>query len=168
MRHLIVLAVLFGVANGTVFCQDSAEQRSRLDRQVNRLNGYLGWGGAFAAGSKPAGNFGIGMDIRIWRGLGASGELGLIAAGGDALGMASLNATYQFNRSPFRQKGIVPFITGGYTSASTGEAGAGGANIGGGINWWFSKRLGLRFDVRDYYFRDEVNFVVLRAGISFR
>ena len=168
MRHLIALAVLFGVANGTAFCQDSAEQGSRLDRPVNRWNGYIGWGGAFAAGSKPAGNFGIGMDIRIWRGLGAGGEIGLIASGGDAFGMASLNASYQFIRSPFRQKGIVPFIAGGYTSGSTGEASAMGANVGGGVNWWFRERLGLRFEVRDYYFKNEVNCVVLRVGISFR
>jgi hypothetical protein len=168
MRHIIALAVLFMVANGTAFCQDSVEQGSRLDRPINRGNGYISRGGAFAVESQPTGNFGFGADIRIWRGLGAGGEIGLIASGGDAFGMASLNTSYQFIRSPFRQKGMVPFITGGYTSGSTGEASSIGANVGGGVNWWFRERMGLRFEVRDYCFKDEVNQVVLRVGISFR
>jgi hypothetical protein len=44
---------------------------------------------------------------------------------------------------------IAPFVTGGYTlSFRSGVAHL--VNFGGGINYWFSRKMGLRLEARDY------------------
>jgi hypothetical protein len=64
---------------------------------------------------------------------------------------------------------LEPFVTGGYTlffrSGTTN-----GANFGGGVNYWFKNRVGLRFEVRDTLSVEvrTVHFVGFRVGVTFR
>jgi hypothetical protein len=164
MRHLITSAFFFAVLAMPVLAQDRPQNDTPAPY---RSDGYLDWGAGFSSGALGA--FGFGGEFLVKRGLGAGAELAVLAAGGDALGMASLNGVYHFVQSPYRRKGFVPFVTGGITSGSAGDGVSNsGGNIGGGMTWWFLERLGLRLEVRDYIFGGGSNCAALRLGISFR
>jgi hypothetical protein len=60
----------------------------------------------------------------------------------------------------------------GYIFAAPGVASGGSAtlHIGGGINYWFKKRVGLRFEIRDHVFPQDGAAHLLngRVGLTFR
>jgi hypothetical protein len=170
MRRLIAFTFFLLIAIGTAFPKDPADKESKPNQPRNWGNGYLEYGGSFFTNRslKAGGNFGLGIDVRIWRGLVIGGEIGAITSGGDGIPTASANGTYQFMRTSLHSKRMVPFVTGGYTVGSSGDGSIAGGNVGGGITWWFHKRLGLRMEVRDFFFRDAFNCIGVRAGISFR
>jgi hypothetical protein len=41
-------------------------------------------------------------------------------------------------------------------------------NVGGGITYWFSRKVGFRTEVRDYFTVNDPHMVVARVGLSFR
>ena len=45
-----------------------------------------------------------------------------------------------------------------------------GFNAGGGINYWFKERVGMRFEVRDHIFPlfGSTNLISFKVGITFR
>jgi hypothetical protein len=115
---------------------------------------------------------GGGVDILLWKGLGASvegGYLGPIEAFDYGIGVVSTNAFYQVGRPA--KKRLTPFVTGGYTLGFRGQS-VNAINIGGGANYWLTDRLGLRFEVRDHLpvvdgIRDEHLWGV-RFGVTWR
>jgi len=60
-----------------------------------------------------------------------------------------------------------PFVTGGYTLMVRNEADS-GVNFGGGFNWWFEKRVGLRVEVRDHLLLGPYHLVGAHIGLTFR
>ncbi|MDQ3010723.1 MAG: hypothetical protein M3X11_08495 [Acidobacteriota bacterium] len=45
-----------------------------------------------------------------------------------------------------------------------------GVNFGGGVNYWFKDRIGLRFEVRDHMFipSPDTHLIGFRVGLLFR
>jgi hypothetical protein len=67
---------------------------------------------------------------------------------------------------------VEPFLTGGYTLFFRSGT-ANGLNFGGGLNYWFKERIGLRFEVRDNVMippggDSTSHFVGFRIGLAFR
>lgn len=113
-------------------------------------------------------HFGAGGGGPIYKGLGAGLELGYLSPAkrlGDGFGIFSANGSYHFLRESASGK-VVPFATGGYSLAfSSGSAN--GFNFGGGVNYWFADRAGLRFEVRDHVF-ERSHFYGFRVGFAWR
>jgi hypothetical protein len=83
------------------------------------------------------------------------------------LGLFSVNGGYHFLKSGSK---AVPFITGGYTGFFR-DGYANGVNFGGGVNYWFKERVGVRIEFRDNiaaFDGDAVHFLNVRFGITFR
>lgn len=112
---------------------------------------------------------GAGGEGVIGRGFTASAELGALDESGSiksALGVLSVNGGYHFRqRKAYR---VDPFVTGGYTLLfRSGSANLG--NFGGGLNWWFSSRFGLKVEFRDHVWSAEnIHFLGIRFGVTIR
>ena len=144
--------------------------------QSNNTKEYKGQGYAFVApvvtnGGGNGAQVGGGAEGLVYQGLGAGAELSYLSTVTgfrDGLGVFSPNVSYHFLNATKSGK-VVPFVTGGYTLYfRSGKAH--GFNYGGGVNYWFKERVGLRFEVRDQVFLNNGtgHFVGFRAGISFR
>lgn len=115
-------------------------------------------------------HIGVGADAVFWRGLGFSPEVGYVTGTTsnfqDGFGLGSLNGTYHFAR----RNRLDPFVTGGYSIIfRSGHVNL--ANFGGGVNWWFLKRLGLKLEFRDHVdVQNGGNFHLWqgRFGLTFR
>lgn len=107
---------------------------------------------------------GAGGERFLYKGLAAGAEIGA----GPYFGLLSVNPAYHFTNRD-RARGIVPFVTGGYSLVFP-YGGISLFNYGGGATWWFKDKLGIRFEIRDH--RDnrfgEIQFVAFRVGIAFR
>lgn len=104
-------------------------------------------------------------------GAGIGAEVGYIAPFehfGDGLGLFSVNGSYHFLKASTSGK-VVPFVTGGYTGFFRSGY-ANGVNFGGGVNYWFKPRVGLRVEFRDNVFVQDgsAHFLNVRVGLTFR
>jgi hypothetical protein len=63
---------------------------------------------------------------------------------------------------------LEPFVTGGYTHFFHSGT-ANGINFGGGLNYWFSRHVGLRFEIRDHARGSHTlrHFIGFRIGVTF-
>jgi hypothetical protein len=88
--------------------------------------------------------FGVGGEYVIVKGIGVGAELGVVGVrqyfGETAMGVFSPNGHYHFVHG--QDIKTDPFVTGGYTLMfRSGHAKL--ANFGGGMNYWFHRRLGV-------------------------
>lgn len=130
--------------------------------------GYLFGGAGGASESSTAFlHTGGGGEGLIYKGLGVGAEVGYFtpfSRFGDGFGILSVDVAHHFNRN----EKLVPFVTGGYSLAFRGGSSSGG-NFGGGVQYWATDRVGLRFEFRDHIFSsDSPHFYSFRAGITFR
>ncbi len=143
--------------------------------QSNSTTEHRGYGYGFAA--PVVNNYGstgfqagFGGEGSVYKGLGVGGELSYLSFSrfDNGVGVLSPNASYHF-RGVTKDGKWVPFVTGGYSLYFRNSA-VSGVNFGGGVNYWFKERIGLRFEVRDQVIALEGtgHFVGFRAGISFR
>ena len=123
---------------------------------------------------------GFGGEVFNHKGVGVGVEFGYAATWsysgqGTALGVGSLDATYHFvgNKS---SKMIDPFLTGGYSlyygERTTTQS---GFNLGGGVNFWLSKHVAPRLEIR---YEGGINgiqriiqfneYAAFRFGVTFR
>jgi hypothetical protein len=157
MRKILFAIVFIVLAQGLALGQSSGERKAWV-------YGFGGVGGGSDFNSNALVTVGGGGEGYFGNGAGIGAEIGYIASTGsvsNGFGLASVNGSYHFNRSGK----VVPFVTGG---ASVAFLGAGGGNFGGGVNYWASKRFGLRFEVRDHIFSsDRPHTVLFRVGLSF-
>ena len=113
--------------------------------------------------------FGAGGDALIYKGLGASIDLGYVFPRQDpgcGIGLLTLNPSYHFvNRTKPRK--VMPFVTAGYALAFRSET-ANVFNYGGGITWWFSRKTGLRLEARDYRDASGGSLFVIRTSVAIR
>ena len=115
---------------------------------------------------------GGGGEAFLWRGLALGGDVGYHQFVRDiGFGMATANVTYHFvNRN--RPGKLDPFLgvspVGVYFTRG-GVGGAGGvAGLGGGLNYWFTEKIGLRSEARFQVLGVGEAVVLFRIGVSFR
>jgi hypothetical protein len=143
------------------------------DNQDRKGQGYVFFatGGATGGGRTDAVmHFGLGGEGVLYKGLGLGGEIGYLyptVSASSGIAIVSINALYQFGL-PTSTRKTVPFITGGWSIAVRDSA-INGANIGGGVTYWFRRRLGLRMEFRDHFAARDITAHIWegRVGLSF-
>lgn len=159
MRQLILLACLLTVLSGTV----AAQNTDRSHGYVFAAPGGTSFGGG---GTLHVGGGGEGV---FKNGVGLVAEVGYLfpfEERGSGLGVFSINGSYHFSKSGK----TAPFVTGGYSGFFRGGY-ANGVNFGGGVNYWFKERTGLRFEFRDNVALGDgaaLHFLNVRVGVIFR
>jgi hypothetical protein len=137
-----------------------------------RTQGYwfVAPGGATNGRTQTTMHLGGGAEINVWRNIALGlegGALGLTEEWThNVRAVASLNGTYSFRPDGVR---LDPFATAGY-SIAFGRGTDHMPNYGGGLNYWFSQELALRFEFRDHVLKRPVNNIHLwgfRFGLSF-
>jgi hypothetical protein len=165
MRKAFLIGVLLTITTGLANGQTTREHRGY---------GY-GFGAPGASvgdgGSNATLHFGVGGERLVYKGLGVGGEIGYIGSMTDmsaGIGVGSGNASYHFKTSVSSGK-LAPFLTGGYSIAARSDV-ASGFNVGGGVDYWFKERVGLRVEVRDHIFPAfrNMNLIGVRFGLTFR
>jgi len=116
-------------------------------------------------------HFGGGAEGIIGKGIGVGAELGFLAPRqnvGEGLGVFSPNGYFHF-RGKNKDRKVDPFVTGGYTLFfRSGHANL--WNFGGGLNYWFASRLGLKVELRDHIWPENgaTHYWGVRIGLNFR
>jgi hypothetical protein len=117
-------------------------------------------------------HYGGGAEVLIVKGLAAGAELGYLApakCSGCGIGVLSANGSYHFGARDPKSK-VIPFVTGGY-SLGFREGHGNMYNFGGGVQYWFSRRVGFRAEVRDHVsscYRCTTHLWGVRFGVAFR
>jgi opacity protein-like surface antigen len=176
-EFMVILALLF-VVPASVSAQNTDHQPRGL--------GYIFYGAATHQMGQTAG---FGGEAYVYKGLGASLEIGTAGYTTSAygnpnwIGVGSLDLSYHYFRKKLQGR-PTPFVTGGYTDffgqdTDVSENQARGFNIGGGLDFFATRRLGVRFDVRYYGHGDHIlwpsfpglaqlSFAAFRIGLTFR
>jgi len=114
-----------------------------------------GGGGEYLIG----GIFGVGAEVSY---------LAPTEAWGEGIGVFSANGSYHFRKSGK----LVPYVTAGYSLLFDDlDDTLNAFNVGGGVNYWFARRAGLRLELRDHiHSTDDVtlHWWGFRFGITFR
>lgn len=115
--------------------------------------------------------FGVGGEGLVYKGLGVGGEIGYLGftrALGEGFGVLSPDVSYHFLNASKSGK-FAPFVTGGY-SLLFRDGVAHAVNFGGGMNYWFKDRVGLRLEFRHHGIpnSDLRGFYGFRIGLAFR
>jgi hypothetical protein len=168
-RFVGVVAV--GLALGSLLHADIASAQV-----VARGYGFGGPGavvfGGDAAGTVHAGG---GAEAMIDDRLAVGGELGYLAPllfPNAGLGVFSLNASYHF-AAPRQAPKLRPFVTSGY-SVFFRDGHENLWNVGGGVDYWVTRRTAFRAEFRDYLHPSSCNscgalqFPGARFGVVFR
>jgi len=151
---------------------------------------WQGYGFVGAGTHEMSPTAGFGGEVYVFKGLGIGAEVGVggLDIHGDQnmmIGVGSADLSYHFFPKKIRGN-AAPFVAGGYTlffghNAADGEKDVtpDGFNIGGGVDVFATKHVGVRFDVRyhghggrilKYTFPDvaQFSFVAFRIGVTFR
>jgi hypothetical protein len=114
---------------------------------------------------------GVGTDLVLAKGIALNMEVGALGPherfSDGAMGVFSPGGAFFFLRDSDRA--LQPFVNGGYSLMFRN----GHENLfyfGGGTNWWFSRHVGLRMEVRDHVSTHytTVHFWGFRFGAAFR
>ncbi len=140
---------------------------------VRRGQGYVFFapGGATSSGyTEAVMHVGGGVEGLLYKGLGIGAEIGYLyptVSASSGVAVVSLNGLYQFG-SPGAKRKVVPFITGGWSMAIR-DGMVNGANVGGGLNYWFTRRMGLRLEFRDHFVPSDLGTHIwqARVGLTF-
>ncbi|MEN6606185.1 MAG: hypothetical protein ABFD60_02990, partial [Bryobacteraceae bacterium] len=113
--------------------------------------------------------FGGGADALIYKGLGVNVDLGYQFVRNDfasGVGLTSFDGCYHFvNRA--KPAKLVPYVVAGYAIAfRSGHVNL--FNYGAGVNYWFSRHVGFRGEIRDYRAHRYDWGVGFRLGLAFR
>jgi hypothetical protein len=110
---------------------------------------------------------GVGGEGVFKGGIGIGGDVGIIGRTDlGALGAFSLNGFYHFAR----HRKVDVFVTGGYSNFFNVDSHLNLANVGGGVNLWFARHFGVKFDFRDHFRTSSgtINYAEIRIGIAFK
>ena len=157
---LLTVAILAGLAHG-----QAPEKRRGWSY------GFTGVGGTTGFDRGTLVHVGAGGERLLVNGFGMGGEIGYLKATrgfGDGLALISVNPSYHFVNTTSNGR-VVPFITAGASMAFRGGSSAGGANFGGGVQYWARERVGVRLEFRDHLFSsDSPHLYQFRVGIVFK
>lgn len=121
------------------------------------------WHGYTLAGA------GGGAEAFAWRGLTLGGDVAAqrFLDGDPVFGLLSANVGYHFvdRQRPARFDPFINLIIGG---AVARDFWAGASGMGGGLNYWFSKRMGLHTEARFQVAGEDEGLLMVRIGLSFR
>lgn len=174
MRTLIFALILTTAMAGVIVAQTPTPpiQSTNAANENRRAQGYVFFGPGVTSGSSTTFvNFGGGGEAFIKGGLSAGGDIGGYTPAksfDEGFGILSANAGYHFLKASKSGK-VVPFVNGGYSLFFRSDT-ANGINFGGGVNYWFKDRLGLRVEIRDHVVVEspDTHFVGFRFGLLFR
>lgn len=182
MRQLIFTLFLLAATPGLLVAQSDstqpatsqaspAQQSSTSSGSDRRAHGYVFVApGVVSPGSTGTLHIGGGGEGLVKGGFSVGAEIGALAPYQDfgaVFGIFSADAGYHFLKASQSGK-VVPFVNGGYTLFFRSGV-DNGINFGGGVNYWFKERVGLRFEVRDHVpVPTNVHFVGFRVGLTFR
>jgi opacity protein-like surface antigen len=188
MKKLMVIAVLLLVP-ALALAQDA--------NHPPQGQGYLFVGGATHQMGLTAG---FGGEVYISHGLGAGLEVGTAGfntstnSNPNWIGLGSADLAYHFFAKKI-ERHAAPFLTAGYTNFFGQDTCSGlgpclatdkygpnftnGYNIGGGVDFFATRHVGLRFDVRycghggrilwaSFPNDEQLDFAVFRIGLTFR
>jgi hypothetical protein len=154
-RVVVLLAVL--LLGGPIARTLSAQTLS---------SGFVFAGATF--GSHPmngTGRFGVGLDFRLAPHFDLGGEVGTIIKN-DVGMLGSANLSYHFNR---QHEDWDPFLVVGVSAGRFAGSGGAWMNLGGGVNYWFSRRAALRGEFKGYAGGQDLGgFGEFRFGVTFR
>ncbi len=162
MRHLVLAVLLAASMSIAVAAQTTREHGG---------HGYAFVAPGGASGGAATLHFGVGGEALVYKGLGVGGEIGYLGPArslGEGFGVFSPDVSYHFLNASKSGK-VVPFVTGGYSLLfRSGVANA--VNFGGGVNYWFKDRVGLRLEFRDHIpaHSELSHFYGFRIGLTFR
>lgn len=136
-----------------------------------RYNGSAYITAAFGACQHGVPNIGAagGGEGFLWRGLTLGGEIGayrFVERSGGAFGITTLNIGYSFADRNRRGR-LEPFVNAGVLGMAFGPGTAHAGGFGGGLNYWFHPKFGLRTEGRAMGLPGEA-LVMFRVGVSFR
>jgi hypothetical protein len=163
VKKLILTLPLIFLICSSIVAQTPTEHRGQ---------GYVFVGPGASSGDSPTMlNFGVGGEGFVYKGLGVGAEIGgfvPVSEPDAGVGVFSPNISYHFPKASNSGK-LVPFVTGGYSLFFRSNI-AHAANFGGGVNYWFKDRVGLRVEVRDHVLTQysDVHYVGFRFGLAFR
>ncbi len=159
MRRGFYILLILSAADATALAQRSHGYIYIAPGGVSGAGGsgmtlHLGGGGEFLLAKRV----GVGVEL---------GALGPRRSYVDSVvGVGSVNGSYHFKTSSEK---IDPFVTAGYSLGfRTGTINF--FNFGGGINYWFLSRLGLKLEIRDHVASPNggaVHFWGVRFGLAF-
>jgi len=140
-----------------------------LAAQAPRAQGHA----FFGFDNPPAGNFGYnsagaGADIFLFKGAAFSPSAGWIFdrdSIGRGAAAVTLNGSYHFLRGKGR---FEPFVSGGYGALTNFGDSVSLFNYGGGGQYWFTKRLGVRAEVLSFQHSQYRELTSIRFGLAFR
>jgi hypothetical protein len=135
--------------------------------------GFIGFGAATGGGESSATyHLGGGGEAVFRDAFGVGAEIGYLNSfeeGSEGIGVLSINGTYHFGGGPTAAKAR-PFVTGGYTLGFR-DGSESLFNLGGGVDYWFKPKVGLRVEFRDHIWAsggETVQFWGVRFGVTFR
>ncbi len=149
-------------------------------QSVTGLGSFVVGPGSVSGGDEATLHLSGGGEV-LYKGVGALAEVGFLGpavAMNDGLGVVSLNGIYHLRMPRESARRVSPFVTGGYTMFFR-DGHLNLWNVGGGIDWWLARRVGLRVEVRDqiwhesysspyYSFSNTTHFWNFRTGVVFR
>ncbi len=160
MKRVSVVCLLLSFWTGALLAQSS--------------NGYIFFGpGALAVSGEKAAMlyYGGGGEGILHKIVGVGGELGGVTSTHyrESVGLADANGYVHFTSN--RRARFDPFVTGGYTLMFNSRERANLFNVGGGVNCWLGKSLGLRLEFRDHVQPGNgsaAHLLGFRVGLAFR
>ena len=142
-----------------------------LAQDNNRVTqGYAFWGLGDSYGTSAM-HFGGGGEFDFYKGIGFAIDVGYMAPTrhlGSGIGILSPNGRYAFRRSADSK--LVPYVPAGYSLLFPPDT-VNAFNFGGGIDYWFANRYGLKVEFRDHILTDcsyDCHAYQIRTGLSFR
>ena len=148
-------------------------------------------GGSFSAGiggfmcctgTVTAVDLGGGVDVPFGPQVSLAGQFRVVGPLGDdrsgpsspyrfsTLQLLDLDGSFYFGSVHSARRSVLPFLTGGLTLVFGGDGTGATGNFGGGVDYWFTERRGMRLEVRDDILPQfgTTHVIVLRGGIIFR
>ena len=127
----------------------------------------------FGLDSPPGGSLafnsaGVGADIFVYKGAAISPSIGYLynrEDGRRGVAIFTANGSYHFLRGKSK---FQPFVTAGYGAVANLGDGLSMFNYGGGGQYWFKKRLGVRAEVLNFQHSNFRELTSVRLGIAFR
>jgi hypothetical protein len=136
-----------------------------------RANGHAFFtGGACQHGYAHYGG-GFGGEGFVWRGLALGGELGVLKfndRNSDPIGLTAFHVGYHFvdRKRPVK---VDPYFNAALLGIGfTGRGNSAYGGLGGGVNYWFKPRFGLRMEGRLNALGEGEALFMVRMGVVFR